>query len=295
MLIAGGSLLGPAIGCGPAHSGPPSPLRYLRVGVDPAEEATVTIASLERAGWALDRQTDQDGVIALAFRREARGTVRVITKRGIMLALPVDHDATPWTFENERRDIDGNGFDDLIVVRRVGDRSCHDVVLVLPDGMVQPMPAESRQWGDSICIESLRDPNGDGRLDAVVSLELRRFARWGDVPSIEAILVAQDGVWRPPDPSTLGVFVEMVGFGRRSRLDDLRAINDGAAAYRTAVELAALALLRGATVGEQLQAFDESVAGVVLSEEQIAAIRWARNVFEGGAPLLDHIQAPPPP
>jgi hypothetical protein len=67
-------------------------------------------------------------------------------------------------------------------------------------------------------------------------------------------------------------------------LEEARRRVDVEAAYRRAVELAALARERGASTNRQVTAFDEALSGLVLSEAQARGIAAARAHIADGWP-----------
>ena len=63
------------------------PLDYLRVGVDPREEAAAIVDQLERNGFEVGRRIDEDSYVALDAASGPESLVRIVTFRGVALSL----------------------------------------------------------------------------------------------------------------------------------------------------------------------------------------------------------------
>jgi hypothetical protein len=69
---------------------------------------------------------------------------------------------------------------------------------------------------------------------------------------------------------------------RRATLADARRALDVPAAYRAAVELSALARVAGQAVAAQVEAFDDALRGLVLSEGEAVRVRETRRWIRSG-------------
>lgn len=188
------------VGC--AKSGPvQDPLDYLRLGVDPREEATAIIEDLRRHGYTIGRQVEEPGYVAFDAVNGSESTVRVVTTRGPSLSLQVPDVRWPerrWLrlAPGPRPDFDRDGRRDVVVAIREQERTCLAWVQVNLDGFVAEVFRSNRDWGDSPCVIEL-DPNwprlllevsvpGATSLDARVRVPVRATARsWAldDSPS----------------------------------------------------------------------------------------------------------------
>jgi hypothetical protein len=83
-------------------------------------------------------------------------------------------------------------------------------------------------------------------------------------------------------PSRFAAFFDEERAGRNLGLAAARAEGDVERALALALELAALARARGATMHDQVRAFDEAMSGLVLTEDQATAVRSARELVASG-------------
>ena len=98
-----------------ARESPPpyDPTVYLRVGLDPAQEAAALRARFAEDGFTLRARVEAPGVSAFAMGREGETLVRVITERGVALAVSAPTEgldrAEVGLLEVEPSDPDGDG------------------------------------------------------------------------------------------------------------------------------------------------------------------------------------------
>jgi len=142
-----------------APSNPPfDPLDYLAAGVDPAEEADRVALQLGRAGFVVDRRLEGGGAVALAARRRRDGAsaVRVVTRRGVVVALDapdVRHPGRlavrlPEAARFERRELDGYV---ELPVEVVSDVVCTAVVVVDAGGFVRELTRDENPHPNEGC------------------------------------------------------------------------------------------------------------------------------------------------
>lgn len=168
------------------------PLDYLRIGVDPGEEAIAVIEDLRRHGYTIGRRIEEAGYVAFDAVNGSESTVRVVTRRGPSLSLQVPDVRWPerqWVklAPEPRPDFDRDGRHDVVVAIREPDRTCLAWVQVNLDGFVAEVFRSNREWGDSPCVIEV-DPNwprlllevsvpGATSLDARVQVPARATAR----------------------------------------------------------------------------------------------------------------------
>jgi len=177
------------------------PLDYLRIGVDPREEAIAIIEDLRRHGYTIGGQIEEPGYVAFDAVNGLESTVRVVTTRGPSLSLQVPDVRWPerrWLklAPDPRPDFDRDGRHDVVVAIREQGRTCLAWVQVNLDGFVAEVFRSNREWGDSPCVIEV-DPNWPRLLlevsvpdatsaDARVRVPVRAIARgWAldDSPS----------------------------------------------------------------------------------------------------------------
>jgi hypothetical protein len=269
----------------------PRELAFLQVGVDPAVEAEAVAAALSRAGFRVRTRVDGDRFTALSFvhRQDATTAIRVITSRGVALALdaagadaPLDLLAPPERGDHRARlDVDGDGHDEVVV--RATDaalaRDCLQVLRISEDGVVRDIPARG-DLPSGPCIETLHDVNADGAADAIAVIRFPDLAR-DHVPSLAVPLIVRDGSWSPAGRAA-AVHFDDQRTARRSALATARDQVDVEHAYRLAVELAAIERFTGADTPAQIAAFDTALSGLVVDEPQSRAIAAARAAIAAG-------------
>ena len=142
-LYVGLAALGAA--CGGALEGP-RPEDWMRVGVEPEEEAVEVEAALREAGWTRTQRRTGDGFVALAFERGEQYAVRVVSRRGVVVALDShepdglrERHGRVSLPEPPRSDLDGDGREDVLVAR--DDATGERCLAVVRRGGVQADPA----------------------------------------------------------------------------------------------------------------------------------------------------------
>ncbi|MDQ3034172.1 MAG: hypothetical protein M3Y87_17320 [Myxococcota bacterium] len=276
-----------AAGCGGSGSQLPDYSEWLHAGVDPSAEADALLAGLERAGYALAQRIDGAGWVALEARRgDEMRAIRVVTSRGAALVLD-SHEADGVLPRHGRislvapaRDLDGDGGAEIIIGAEHGEQTCLLPFRVAEDGEISPLVPDLGELGAGACVESLRDVDGDGRLEAIAVLRLSLLAR-GEVPTVEAPLeLDEHGRYRAGPPAVR--FVEQERAARAQGLDVAVREVDAERVYRLAIELAALARIAGNGREAQLDAFDDAIGRIALDEQRTADVRAARIVIERG-------------
>ncbi len=273
-----------AAGCGSAAPPVDPAVAFLRVGVDPHEEARAVEASLAEGGFRVRTRSEGATFVALGLEHEARGetAVRVLTRRGIGLAIdvPGEQSAQPVGVVmsgSDGADLDGDGLEEVVLFRLdpVRERRCLAVVRVSDEGFVVPVPARLEGLGEQPCIEDLRDVGGDGRPEALVGWRLDELAR-GVVPRV-MVPFAWGGRGFSPEGRAFAAHWSSERRSREDALREARSARDVEAAYVLAVELAAIERARGAPVRAQVLAFDDALRGLVLTEAQARALAEARE------------------
>jgi hypothetical protein len=289
------SLLAPWIALLAGCASGPEPVRledWMRVGVDPAAEAARVAGTLRDAGFEVRQRAEGEAFVALAFARpDGRKAIRVVTRRGVVVALD-SHEADGVrerhgavrlvALDAERgHDVDGDGRPEVVVARDADGASCLAIVRLAADGRATVAPTDAEALAPGACPAALEDVDGDDVREALVELRWPQLAlEPRAVPSLRAALVHDDGAWRAS-----GMPVVYAARERRRReeaLTEARRALDVAEAVRLAVELAALAHLTGASVAAQVERFDGALAGLVLTEAQLARVEAIRAVIGAG-------------
>jgi hypothetical protein len=180
------------------------PLDYLRIGVDPHQEADAIIEDLSAHGFQVGRRMDERDFVAFDAVRGPDSTVRVVTSRGPSLSLQVPDVRWPerlWVElgPDPRPDFDRDGRRDVVVAIRERERTCLAWAQVDADGFVSEVFRPRSAWGESPCVLEI-DANWPRLLlevsvpdssapDARVRLSVRATARtWilDDSPSAAA-------------------------------------------------------------------------------------------------------------
>ncbi|MEC7524811.1 MAG: VCBS repeat-containing protein [Myxococcota bacterium] len=261
---------------------------WVRVGVDPRAEAEAIERALTDAGWSLATRREAPDFVALAFTRDEQRAIRLVTRRGVVLALDsheldglrIRHGLVSLP-EPPREDLDGDGRPDLLIAREEADAPrCLAVVRVDEEGRAASLPIAGDALATGACASELVDVDGDGELEAVVALRWPELAMEGEVPAVEAPLVLSSEGWRPDGLPATHRDAELAP--RLAALERARAELDVPQAARLGVELAALAHLAGAAMSAQVERFDAALAGMVLSEAEAARAAEIRGAIAAG-------------
>ncbi len=275
------------VACAAVPDGLPAE-RFLRVGVSPQDEAASVRAALEAAGWETTREVESARFLALAFRRGEEGrAVRVITSRGVVAALD-SHEPDGIRARHGRvtlaepatRDVDGDGDEELIVLREGGASPCLAVLRFEADGSARAIADEAAPLRAGACVARLEDVDGDGSIEAIVPLDWPELSMAEPAASIDVALGARDGGWRAD-----AIPVAWAQRARQAREEALAAVRTARDVGRTvnvAVELAALAHLTGASVAAQTERFDAALSGLVLTDAERDRVTEIRAVIAAG-------------
>lgn len=277
------------VGCGVARTLPDYD-ELLVAGVDPPAEAERVIAFLARAEFELVERVEAGPVIALGFRRarDEHRAVRVVTRRGVSVVLDshaedgitVSAGAIELDAARSGGDLDADGRTDLLVVRPEAHRTCLLILEVDDEGEVAPLTVDARDLDPSVCLESLRDVNGDGVPEALVALYAHGLARTR-LPRAELPLERDEaGIYRrtPPAVSFLEAEVRRID----GALVLARQAEDPEACFTLAVERALLAFAAGRALDAQLEAFDRSIASTVWPERFSPILAETRRAIANG-------------
>ena len=133
------------------------PLDYLRVGVDPSEEADAMIAELGRNGFEVGHRFDEAGYIAFDAVRGGDTVVRVLTRRGVALSLQAPDVRWPerlWVELGDapRLDGDSDGRRDVLVRLRERDRVCLAWARIDDEGYAVEVVRPQEAWGERPCV-----------------------------------------------------------------------------------------------------------------------------------------------
>lgn len=267
----------------------PEPVRlddWMRVGVDPRQEAARVEQGLTDAGWQTRARVEGEGFVALGFQRAEQRAVRVITRRGVAASLDshepdgVRERHGPVRLVDGTLDVDRDDAPELTLARGDGDDACLAIVEIDDEGRVTLMPDDADALQPGSCVTALEDVDGDETPEALALLRWPELALESEVAEVRAVLTLEDGGWRARGTPT--EFGEAERTGREERLTQARAARDLDAALRLAVELTALAHLDGATVPRQVERFDAALSGLVLTEPARDAAARAREVIASG-------------
>lgn len=267
------------------------PLRYFRAGVAPHREARRVVNHLEGAGYSVRKRIEGETFVALAFARPQDGAsaVRIITRRGIAVALDAPTEGRPAAGRvglraprGDHHDLDGDGRPEIAVrlhdARR--ERTCVAVMRVLQDGRVVEMGLR-RDPTPTRCIERLHDVDGNGSLEALMGIRYPELAM-GRTPEVFLPLVSEGDEWVVATPPALEGYWNRARARRKRAVERAREDVDIRAGYRLAVEMAALARGRGEPTRAQVRAFDDALRGLVPSEAQARRIERVRRYIEAG-------------
>lgn len=280
-------------GCGGASEVGPyfGDARFLRFGVDPRVEADAVEAQLKRAGFLRVAQVEGPHHVALGFLDAATGrtAVRVVTARGTKLSL--DSDSSPENVRNYALIVASalRGVSvlpaDEVFVEVSGEREGHGCIAgfrVASDGTLARIVIDAGAVVADGCASEIQDADSDGAPELVVHAAFAEFAS-DEPPLVRVPLSSHGGGYRWV--AGVGPVVAMLREQRGLAQQDLSAARRGLdveAAFRSAVELAAIARFEGVDSGAQLKAFDEAVRGLVLTGRQAARFEHARQLIRQG-------------
>jgi hypothetical protein len=258
-------------------------VRLLGAGVDARTEAAAVAEGLARAGFAVGRRVDTARFSAFDARHEdGRTVVRVITARGIAASLETTREtAGDETFslageEHEQaRDLDADGDPEIVLAHatRSPPRACLAVLRVLSDGTVREVPRAGVP--EDACVVMVRDVGGDARPELVAAVAIDALPL--DVaPSVSIVLAPRDGGYAPARGAAYRAFHEDERARRMDELAVARRALDVSRVRTLAVELAAVAREEGLSVARQLEAYDDALSGLVLSEDEADAVAFVR-------------------
>jgi hypothetical protein len=134
-----------------------NPLDYLRIGVDPRQEADAIIEDLRLHGFTIGRRIDERGFVAFDAVRGPDSTVRIVTWRGPAFSIQVPDARWPGRLWVElgpdpRPDFDRDGQRDVVVAIRERERTCLAWAQVDADGFVSEVFRPSAHWGGRPCV-----------------------------------------------------------------------------------------------------------------------------------------------
>jgi hypothetical protein len=219
------------------------PLDYLRVGVDPTEEANAIMEDLRRNGFEVVRRIHEASYVAFDAVSGGESTVRVVSSRGVVLSLQAPDVRWPERLsvelsDGERPDFDRDGQRDVIVLMRERDRSCLAWAQVDARGFATEVFRPRVDWGEAPCVLEI-DPNRP---------QLRLEVSVPDVPrarvSVPVRSVAEG--WRIDDSASARAELDAEAERRMQELEARELQGDALGAGRLRAELAWLEHLRNA-------------------------------------------------
>jgi hypothetical protein len=248
---------------------PRDPVDYLRVGVDPREEAAHLARAFEDEGYRVRRLVNADSVAMLdAAGPEGQSALRVVTHVGVALGIDAPDRGFP-TRERVRGlpaplsggDLDGDGAIELLiaVVDRTRTAECIAVVRVDEHGQVSEVSVDTRPVQEDACVERAEDVAGDTRAELLVVG--RYLIPPLSVPASVAVpFTGFEGRYVPMGPEAARYFA-----GERSvrleRLEDARRGHEADTVSRLAVELGVLRFFEWGDVDRAIVALDEESEG----------------------------------
>jgi len=284
-----GIVLGCVAGCGGAPPAERDPADYLAVGVDPSVEAHTLETSLAASSYRVTSEVTGEGWTAFAMTREDGASLaRVVTHRGVVVA--VDELPTPLAPARgvlsvepsppSGTDVDRDGTSDVVLARQERDRRCLMMLGIDADGGGHALVVDAANLASDLCVEDVRDVDGNEAPEAIVRVRARSLARQA-IPVADLPLERDaTGVYRRVDPAER--FVADERRTRAARLAIARAAPDAEAVYTIALELALVAYAAGEAPDAQVQAFDDAMSGVVLDVDLLTAVHFARGEIAAG-------------
>ena len=267
------------------------PLRYLRVGVVPSEEAELLAESLESEGYAVERVVTTDEVAVLSARRAADGAsaVRVVTRNGAAVGLDAPDRAHPartavWALPEplSGRDIDGDGSVDIViaVAEQTRPGACFGVLRIDEHGRAFERPVRTRWVQEGACAEDVRDVGGDARPELLV---VGRYALYGALgtPTVAIPFRGHEGRFVPMGPEA-GRFYAGATRARENAAEHARQRGDMDAAAVAGVEAGLLALFAGHPVSEAVATMERVGEGA-----SVDALAEGRRLLGERAAVMD--------
>lgn len=140
------------------------PLDYLRVGVDPRQEADAMVEQLRRNGFELGHRFDERGYVALDAAHGGETLVRVVSERGVVLSLQAPDVRWPERLsvalaEEPILDGDDDGRRDVVVSLRERARVCLGWAQIDDAGYSVEVVRPRADWGERPCVLEI-DPGG---------------------------------------------------------------------------------------------------------------------------------------
>jgi hypothetical protein len=276
-------------GCGHGAHTERDPTDFLAVGVAPSAEARTLAASLGESGFHVSSEASGAGWAAFAMTRvDGASLARLVTRRGVVVAL----DESPTAVAPARgllgvepappsgTDVDGDGTPDVVLSRNEADRRCLLVIGVDDDGGARPLVVDTANLALDVCLEDVRDVDGNETPEAIVRIRAHTLAR-ATLPTVDLPLERDaTGVYRRVDPPARFVADERAS--RRASIARARAVPDAEAVYGASLELALVAFAAGEATDVQLAAFDEGMTGTVLDVDLLTAVHFARGEIAAG-------------
>lgn len=251
---------------------PRDPVDYLRVGVDPREEAAHLVQAFVEEGYRVRQLVDTDDVVMLdAAGPDGQSALRVVTHVGVALGI----DAPDRRFPTRERvrglpaplsgtDLDGDGTVELLiaVVDSARLTECVAVVRVDEHGRVSEVSVDTRSVQDGACVERAEDVAGDARTELLV------VGRYTVPPlsvpaSVAVPFTGFEGSYMPMGPASSRYFRSERAV-RLERLEDARRTRDADTISRLAVELGLLRFFEGEGVDSAIAALDAESEGAHL-------------------------------
>ena len=219
------------------------PLDYLRIGVNPREEANAIIEDLRNRGFTFGRRIEERGYVAFDAKRGPDSTVRIVTSRGPSLSIQVpDVRWLQWLWvelaPDPRPDFNRDGQRDAVLAIREPGRTCLVWAQVDPDGFVLEVFRPSPDWGDSPCVIEI-DPSWPRLLlEVTVPHAPTPHAR------VRFPVRATARSWTPDEsPSAVAEWERQIETRKRA-LEEAETRDDSMSAARLEVELDWLERLR---------------------------------------------------
>lgn len=234
------------MGCAKAETPVQDPLDYLRVGVDPREEAQVLIDDLQRSGYRVGRRLDESTYVAFDAARGPETLVRVVSPRGVVLSLEAPDVRWPERLWVElsprprpRPDFDGDGQRDVVVSIRERERTCLGWAQVDAQGFVSEVFRAAIEWGEAPCVIEIDPSRPSVLLEVSVPGASQPSAR------VRLPLRLEGGIWGldVESPSARARW-ETQRSDRQRALEAAELRGDRVAAERIAAEIAWLDRLR---------------------------------------------------